>query len=145
MSEREHCWPVRVYYEDTDAGGVVYHARHLHFCERARTEFMRALGLDHTRLLSEHGVLFTIRRVALDLAAPARLDDTLEVATRLEAMSGARLAVRQEVRRDGQRLVLANLELAVMGRDLRPKRIPAALTDRLAGWLPMRSPDAPGA
>ncbi|MFP4360249.1 MAG: tol-pal system-associated acyl-CoA thioesterase [Alphaproteobacteria bacterium] len=130
-----HRWPVRIYYEDTDAGGVVYHARYLHFFERARTEFMRAVGLDHSRLLAEYDVVFTVRRLDLDFVAPARLDDALEVATRVEAMSGARLRVRQEVRRDDRLLVGGNLELAVMGTDLRARRLPIALTSRLAAWV----------
>jgi acyl-CoA thioester hydrolase len=139
MSARLHRWPVRIYYEDTDAGGVVYHARYLHFFERARTEFMRALGLDHSRLLDEHGVIFTVRRLELDLAAPARLDDLVEVTTRLERMSGARLAVRQEVRRDDALLAGGDLQLAVVGTDLRPRRLPAALTARLMAWLAPRA------
>jgi acyl-CoA thioester hydrolase len=134
MSPPRHRWPVRIYYEDTDAGGVVYHARYLHFFERARTEFMRALGLEHSRLLADYGVIFIVRRVDLELAAPARLDDALEVVTRIDAMTGARLRVRQEARRDGRLLAAGDLQLAVVGSDLRPKRLPAALTDRLAAW-----------
>lgn len=145
MSAPVHRWPVRVYYEDTDAGGVVYHARYLHFFERARTEFMRALGLDHSRLLADYGVVFTVRRVDLELAAPARLDDALEVSTRLDAMTGARLRVRQEARREGRLLAGGDLQLAVVGTDLRPKRLPAALTDRLAAWVASAPAPAKGA
>ena len=145
MSAPVHRWPVRVYYEDTDAGGVVYHARYLHFFERARTEFMRAVGLDHSRLLAEHGVLFTVRRLDLDLAAPARLDDALEVVTRIDAMSGARLLVRQEVRRDDRLLAGGNLQLAVMGTDFRAKRLPRELTARLAAWVTPAGASADGA
>ena len=100
---------------------------------------MRALGLDHSRLLDEHGVIFTVRRLELDLAAPARLDDLVEVTTRLERMSGARLAVRQEVRRDDALLAGGDLQLAVVGTDLRPRRLPAALTARLTAWLAPRA------
>jgi len=145
MSASHHRWPVRIYYEDTDAGGVVYHARYLHFFERARTEFMRALGLDHSRLLADYGVVFTVRRVDLELAAPARLDDALEVLTRLDAMTGARLRVRQEARRDGRLLAGGDLQLAVVGTDLRPKRLPAALTGRLAAWVDGAPEPAKGA
>jgi acyl-CoA thioester hydrolase len=145
MSPPRHRWPVRIYYEDTDAGGVVYHARYLHFFERARTEFMRALGLDHSRLLADYGVIFIVRRVDLELAAPARLDDALEVVTRIDAMTGARLRVRQEARRDGRLLAAGDLQLAVVGSDLRPKRLPAALTDRLAAWVASRAVPANGA
>jgi len=136
MSEPQHRWPVRVYYEDTDAGGVVYHARFLCFCERARTEFLRALGIDHHRLAAAHGVVFTVRRLTLDLDAPARLDDALDVVTRLLGVGGARLHVQQEVRRDAARLATARLELAVVGSDLRPRRLPAELVAQLSGWLP---------
>ncbi|NBB69036.1 MAG: tol-pal system-associated acyl-CoA thioesterase [Alphaproteobacteria bacterium] len=145
MSASHHRWPVRIYYEDTDAGGVVYHARYLHFFERARTEFMRALGLEHSRLLADYGVVFTVRRVDLELAAPARLDDALEVLTRIDAMTGARLRVRQEARRDGRLLAGGDLQLAVVGTDLRPKRLPAALTDRLAAWVAAAPQPAKGA
>jgi len=145
MSPPRHRWPVRIYYEDTDAGGVVYHARYLHFFERARTEFMRALGLEHSRLLADYGVIFIVRRVDLELAAPARLDDALEVVTRIDAMTGARLRVRQEARRDGRLLAAGDLQLAVVGSDLRPKRLPAALTDRLAAWVASRAVPAKGA
>jgi acyl-CoA thioester hydrolase len=145
MSPPRHRWPVRIYYEDTDAGGVVYHARYLHFFERARTEFMRALGLEHSRLLADYGVIFIVRRVDLELAAPARLDDALEVVTRIDAMTGARLRVRQEARRDGRLLAAGDLQLAVVGSDLRPKRLPAALTDRLAAWVASRAVPANGA
>jgi len=106
---------------------------------------MRAVGLDHSWLLAEHAVLFTVRRLNLDLIAPARLDDALEVATRIQAMSGARLRVRQEVQRDGRLLVGGDLELAVMGTDLRPKRLPNALTARLAGWVAPKGDAADGA
>ncbi len=144
MSARVHRWPTRVYYEDTDAGGVVYHARYLHFFERARTEFMRALGLDHSRLLAVHGVVFTVRRLQLDLAGPARLDDALETTTRIVAMSGARLHVRQEVLRAATLLAGGDLELAVVGTDLRPRRLPAELATRLRAWVepPPRGGDA---
>ena len=145
MSPPRHRWPVRIYYEDTDAGGVVFHARYLHFFERARTEFMRALGLEHSRLLADYGVIFIVRRVDLELAAPARLDDALEVVTRIDAMTGARLRVRQEARRDGRLLAAGDLQLAVVGSDLRPKRLPAALTDRLAAWVASRAVPAKGA
>ncbi len=142
MIDPVHRWPVRIYYEDTDAGGVVYHARYLHFFERARTEFMRALGLDHSRLLEVHHVLFTVRRLELELAAPARLDDLLEVTTRLRSMSGARLRVRQEARRDGWLLAGGDLQLAVVGTDLRPRRLPKDLTARLGAWIAPEAKDA---
>ena len=134
MAEPIHRWPVRVYYEDTDAGGVVYHAQYLNYCERGRTEFMRALGLDHRRLLAEYGLIFTVRRATLDLRRPAQLDDALEVTTAIARMRGARLDVHQEVRLAADVLAAADLELAVVGRDLRPRRLPPALTALFGAW-----------
>jgi acyl-CoA thioester hydrolase len=92
--------------------------------------------------LDVHGVLFTVRRLDLDLAQPARLDDALEIRTRIEAMTGARLRVRQEAWCGERRLAGGNLHLAVIGTDLRPRRLPADLTARLAAWV---APDPEGA
>jgi acyl-CoA thioester hydrolase len=122
-----HQLAVRVYYEDTDAGGVVYHANYLRFAERARTEWLRALGLDHPTLLARHGCQFTVRRCRVDFRRPARLDDALTVRTRVVAQGGARLQLRQEVWRGGEALVLLEVELALVGTDLRPRRLPAEL------------------
>ena len=96
-----HTMALRVYYEDTDAGGIVYHANFLRFAERARTEMMRALGFAHSGLAAETGTLFTVRRVAADYLLPARLDDRLSVETRIAEIGGARLRVDQRIYRDG--------------------------------------------
>lgn len=93
-------WPVRVYYEDTDAGGVVYHARYLAFCERARTEWLRALGHEQDELRERRGLLFAVRRIALDYRAPARFNDCLTVVSRLMRVGGASLDFAQQVLRD---------------------------------------------
>ncbi len=142
VAARVHRWPVRVYYEDTDAGGVVYHAQYLCFCERARTEFLRAIGLDHPRLRAGAGVVFTVRRASLDFRAPARLDDALEVVTRVPFVGGARVFVHQTIERDGQVLCNVNQELAVVGEDLRPRRLPSGLADRLLAWTCRDGPEA---
>ncbi len=127
----EHRFPIRVYYEDTDAGGVVYHANYLKFAERARTEMMRRLGLDHVGLARDDGGAFAVRRCAIDYLAPARLDDLLEVRTRLLALRGATIDLDQRVcRPDGDGgTVLAELELrlVVLDRRLRPMRLPRSL------------------
>ena len=84
-----HVYPVRVYYEDTDAGGVVYHSNYLRFAERARTELLREAGIDHVTLMTENGLMFAVRRCEAEYVKPARLDDALEVRTRCFEATGA--------------------------------------------------------
>lgn len=123
----------RVYFQDTDAGGIVYHARFLDFFERARMDWLRALGMPVGGLADQAGVLFIVRHMDIDYHAPARLDDELRVGVALRASRGARLLLDQCVIRGGDRLVEARVELACVGReDLRPTRIPPQLRDRLS-------------
>src|SRR6188472_3373896 len=96
-----HTHPVRVYYEDTDASGIVYHANYLKFAERGRTEMMRALGFAHSGIAAETGIVFTVRQVSIDFRLPARLDDLLSVETRIVEIGGARLLLDQRICRDG--------------------------------------------
>ncbi len=137
-----HRFPVRVYYEDTDAGGIVYHARYLCFAERARTELLRQLGTDHHRLMREHGGVFAVRRALVEFRRPARLDDALVVESRVERCSGARLALLQDISRDGEALVTIEVELAFISPDLRPRRLPSPL---VAGFRNMDSLPSTGA
>lgn len=126
----EFRWPVRVYYEDTDAAGVVYYANYLRFMERARTEWLRALGFDQDRLRGDHGVLFVVARVALDFHRPARFNDLLEVSVRLCRLGRARLELTQEVTRAGADRPLCRGEVRIACVDatsLRPKPIPASI------------------
>jgi len=132
MTTPVHRFPVRVYYEDTDAAGIVYYANYLKFAERARTEMMRAGGLDHSHLREAWALVFAVRRCVVDYRRPAGLDDLLSVETRIGGRSGARLALRQDVVRDGEALVGLDIELVLLGLDLRPRRIPPALLARLA-------------
>lgn len=127
-----HILPMRVYYEDTDAGGVVYHANYLRFAERARTEMMRALGTEHAVMLAESGVGFTVRRCEADFILPARLDDTLEVSSRITHVGGASLRVQQIVRREGGDLARLELRLACLDRNGRPVRLPDQVRAALA-------------
>jgi acyl-CoA thioester hydrolase len=133
-----HAWPVRVYFEDTDAGGVVYHGNYLKFAERARTELMRAAGFDHSGLAKEHGVLIVVRDCTMEFIAPARLDDALEVRSRITTIGGASLTIRQEVFRPmpetgGDRLLVAiELRLACIDREFRPARLPPVLKRALS-------------
>ena len=122
-----HVFPVRVYYEDTDAGNIVYHANYLRFMERGRTEMLRLLGGNHTELFHDEGVSFAVRRLGIDFVAPARLDDTLEVETRIIDIGGASFAVDQTIRRDGKELARADVKVAMLGRNGRAARLPAAI------------------
>jgi acyl-CoA thioester hydrolase len=124
---RTHRLSVRVYYEDTDAAGLVYHARYLHFMERARTEMLREAGSDHPRLLAEEGLAFAVRRMAIDFLRPARLDDLLAVETVMTGSTGARLELRQRVLRGDDLIAEAALTLACIDRAGRARRIPASL------------------
>lgn len=124
-------WPVRVYWEDTDAGGVVYYATYLKFLERARTEWLRSLGVEQGELVAEHGVVFVVRRVEADYHRPARFDDALQVTCRLEETGRASLAIAQTVERAGELLLSARVRAACVTADgFRPARIPAHILDR---------------
>jgi acyl-CoA thioester hydrolase len=129
----QHTLPLRVYYEDTDAAGMVYHANYLKFAERGRSEMLRSLGFGHRRLGSEDGVGFAVRRCSVDYLAPARLEDALTVDTTLAGIGAATLTVRQQIRRDGKLLVDLDILVACIGRDGRPRRLPSALRAVLAG------------
>lgn len=122
-----HMLPVRVYFEDTDAGGVVYHARYVAFCERGRSDCLRLLGISHTAL---DDLVFVVRRLACDFLKPARLDDLLEVETRFVDMAGARLGLHQRISRDGALLFQAAVTVALIDRQGRPKRLPEAMRAR---------------
>jgi acyl-CoA thioester hydrolase len=129
-----HRLAVRVYYEDTDASGLVYHARYLHFLERARTEMLRQGGMDHVQLMAGNGLAFAVRNLAIEFRRPARLDDLLEVETRVLGDSGARIEMSQRVVKDGVEMARARLTLACMTRAGRPLRLPADLRARLAAF-----------
>ncbi len=124
--------PVRVYYEDTDAAGVVYYASYLRFMERARTEWLAALGFELTALEREHGVAFAVHHVDVTYHQPARLGDRLEVSVALRGHGHARIAATQDVRRGAEVLVEARVTLACLDRvNWRPARIPAPLAARM--------------
>lgn len=130
-AELSHRLPVRVYYEDTDFSGVVYHASYLRFLERGRTEHLRAAGFDQSALLADPGGLgFAVRRMTIDWLKPARMDDVLTVETRTTAIRGATLDNEQRVLRDGEVLLTASVLIACLSAG-RPTRIPDRLRDRL--------------
>ena len=125
-------WPVRVYYEDTDAGGVVYYANYLRFLERARTEWLRALGVGQTQLMESTGLAFAVRSLNAEYLKSARLDDELEVVSALESLGRAQLRFAQRIDRDGETLFTAGVRVACL--DLRRGRaapMPAELYEKL--------------
>ena len=126
-----HRLGIRVYYEDTDAAGIVYHAAYLEFAERARTEMLRCLGFDHRTLHSRFGVVFTVRRCLVDYHAPARLDDLLEVHSRIARLGGASLDLDQRILHDGRLLARLELRLALLGAKTRVARLPPELVAAL--------------
>ena|SRR5256886_2093335 len=120
--------PVRVYYQDTDAGGVVFHAQYLAFMERARTELLNELGLDLARLAEERRVLFLVYELKARYHAPARLNDMLSVSAEVVKIGRASLVFRHRVERNGELLVEADVTLALVDRDrMRPARVPQEL------------------
>ncbi|MEM7669514.1 MAG: tol-pal system-associated acyl-CoA thioesterase [Pseudomonadota bacterium] len=122
-----HSFSCKVYYEDTDLQGIVYHANYLRFIERARTEALEAYGIDQTDLIERDGLMFVVRRIEADYLQPARFGDTLEVETRVASVGAASLVMSQEVRRSGRALFRANVSVAVISRDGRPSRMPDAM------------------
>jgi acyl-CoA thioester hydrolase len=132
-----HTLELRVYYEDTDAAGIVYHANYLKFAERARTELLRGLGFDHRGLAAGPGIVFAVSRCDIHFAAPARLDDLLTVHTDVIGLGGARLLLLQRICRDGALLVRLEVALALLDRaTLRPRRLPESVRQRFAAAIP---------
>jgi len=125
-------WPVRAYYEDTDAGGVVYYANYLKFFERARTEWLRSFGLNQDKLAREQGLIFVVRRAALDFARPARLDDLLEVTVEPLKLAHVYLQLAQEARRGTQVLARAEIKVACLELSgFKPVAIPQFLRESI--------------
>ena len=122
----EHVLPVRVYYEDTDFTGVVYHANYLRYFERGRSDFLRVRGISHTELRARpEPVAFVVRRMEVDFARPARVDDALVVRTAYERLKGPRILVRQRIERDGEPIASASVEVVCIRLDGRPVKPPA--------------------
>lgn len=127
-------FPVRVYYEDTDAGGVVYHAKYLNFMERARTEWLRAAGFEQDELRAHHGVIFAVNHLSIDYRRPARFNEALRVTARLIEARGVRLRLAQQVIRQNDNEVLAEAEVQVVCVDaerFRPTAIPSLILEKL--------------
>ncbi len=139
MEGETHVFPLRVYYEDTDAAGVVYYANYLKFAERARTEWMRLLGAAHGALERETGAVWAVRRCAIEYLRPARLDDALEIHTRLRAVGGASAEIEQSVRRGGTELARLDIRLAFITPAGRPVRLPGALRAKMQSFVQPQS------
>jgi acyl-CoA thioester hydrolase len=133
---KAHILPVRVYYEDTDVSGIVYHANYLRYMERGRSEFLRLAGIHHMVMMANaEPIAWTIRRMEIDYAKAARLDDNLEIHTRYRIMSGARLTGEQWVKRNGVDLVTAKVEAAIITMTGKPRRIPEDVRVKLQDFL----------
>jgi acyl-CoA thioester hydrolase len=130
-----HTHAVRVYYEDTDLAGIVYYANYLKFIERARTEWVEALGVDQVALKARDGIVFAVRRVEADYLRPARFADELVVETRLQSLGGARIVLEQVVTRGGERLFASVVTLVCLSEDGHAARLPADLRSKLSGPL----------
>lgn len=125
-------WPVRVYYEDTDAGGVVFYANYLKFFERARTEMLRAMGYEQDRLIAEQGIIFVVRSVQVDYLLPARFNELLQVSANVSIAKKASLTFEQIITRDNAVLTSGVIRIACLDANtMRPKAIPEILLEQL--------------
>ncbi|WP_244327808.1 YbgC/FadM family acyl-CoA thioesterase [Roseibium sp. RKSG952] len=134
LTENGHVLPVRVYYEDTDFTGAVYHGSFVRFFERGRSDYLRLLGVHHHKLKQgENGLplAFAVKSLQLDFARPARIDDVIEIHTRLIRAKGARIVLEQVASRDGDELARATVTVAVISEDGRPARLPETLALKL--------------
>lgn len=133
---RDHLLPVRVYYEDTDFTGLVYHANYVRYFERGRSDFLRLAGIGHAQLLEEDEPLaFVVASLNLTYVKPARIDDALTVRTRYQAIRGPRLIISQTVERDGEALCRAEVVAVCIHLDGRPRRPSKRLVDLVTPWL----------
>ena len=135
QSGRRHVLPVRVYFEDTDFSGLVYHATYLRWCERGRSDFLRLIGNDHRALIDgsagREPAAFVVRRMQLEFLKPARIDEILEVATRVKETTTATLVLDQRVSRDGVLLFTAEVMVVLVSQSGKPLRLSTALRDAL--------------
>ena len=132
MKAAGFAWPVRVYYEDTDAGGVVYYANYLKFMERARTEWLRALGFEQTAVLRDYGIKFAVRAIALEYLRPAWFDDQLAITVEPMEVSGSLIDIAQAVMRDAETLARGTVKIVCLNtRSFKPVRIPPPISARI--------------
>jgi len=141
IADGKHRLPIRVYYEDTDSGGVVYYSNYLKFAERARTEMLRELGSEHQAMKEKLGVGFVVRTCNADYQKPAFLDDLLEIETEVLAVRGASIQMRQTVTRANEALVIMEVKLACMNFDGGAARIPEGVRTVMAELVISKSED----
>jgi acyl-CoA thioester hydrolase len=138
---REHRLAVRIYYEDTDFTGVVYHANYVRYFERGRSDFLRLAGVSHSDLLArDDPAAFVVTRLVLDFKAPARIDDALAIVTTYDRVRGPRLYISQKILRGETLIAQAAVEAACISLDGRPRKPPAGMVERLSPWF---APDTP--
>lgn len=136
MDGQTHILPVRIYYEETDFTGIVYHANYLKFFERGRTDFLRTIGIHHKSLWEmDPPLAFAIRSIHLEFLGPAEIDDVLEVHTQYQKFSGASLWANQAIRRAGKDLVTASVHAVCINESGRPRRLPLTIREALAPYL----------
>lgn len=139
LADGVHRYRLRIYFEDTDAGGIVYHANYLRYAERGRSEALRALGVPHAEMIRDHARMFVVRRAEIDYERPAALDDELVVATRTLNVGAARVTLAQDILRAGTKLVGIKLHLAcVTATGARPARLPASMREALVAMRDAR-------
>jgi acyl-CoA thioester hydrolase len=136
LEGRSHVFPIRVYYEDTDFSGVVYHANYLRFMERGRSEFLRLVGAGHQGMLTNtEPLVWAVRRMNVDFLKPARMEDALTVRTEVLELAGARMRLSQAVLRGQVTLVKGEIEVCVITLDGRPRRVPDSTRKKLEFFL----------
>jgi len=136
LAGNDHVLAIRIYFEDTDFVGIVYHANYLRYFERGRSDFLRLRGVNHTALLAgETGesLAFVVRHMDIDFVSPARIDEVIEIRTSVDSITGARLVLDQKAWRGADLLAATKVTIAILGPDSRPRRIPALVKQRLAG------------
>ena len=134
-----HVFPVRVYYEDTDFSGFVYHANYLKFIERGRSEFLRICGIGHQQLLRLNEPLFwTLRTLTATFIRPARIEDSLHIRTAVAELGGARMLLRQWIMRDREKLLEAAVEVCLINAAGRPRRVPGLIRRELEMYIRTR-------
>ncbi len=133
-----HCLPIRIYFEDTDSGGVVYYANYLRFAERARTEMLRLSGINQSEMTNRYGMAFAVRDCAIDFRYSARLDDLIEVRSQIVELAAATVSAIQAIWRGTEELVRLDVRVACLRGDGRPTRIPAWLRQALEPYLQPR-------
>lgn len=131
MNKKSHLFSIRVYYEDTDAGGVVYHSNYMNFAERARTEILRLSGINQSQLLRDESIGFVMRRCIVDFLRPALLDDLLTIESKLHDIGRASISMEQSIKRGDNILVNLEVKLAAVNASFKPVRLPVSVRNAM--------------